>query len=274
MPVFSPDALAGKVAVVTGGGTGIGRAIALEFARVGADIVLTSRKAENLERVAAEVRALGRKALPIACDVRERAQVDAMVQRAVAEMGRIDILVNNAAGNFTIKAEDLTPNGWSAVIRTVLDGTWNCSQAAGREMIKRKSGVIINITSSTWITGAPGNVHSSAGKGGVEAMGRTLALEWARYGIRVAQVAPGMTETEGVRRQLWSAPGSDKAYLRRIPLRRYARPEEVAYACIFVASDAGAYVTGTTIHVDGGSLLVSLPASVRTFQTYGEDADA
>jgi NAD(P)-dependent dehydrogenase (short-subunit alcohol dehydrogenase family) len=140
-------------------------------------------------------------------------------------------------------------------------------------MIKRRFGVIINITSNTWMTGSPGNVHSAAGKGGVEALGRTLALEWARHGIRVVQVAPGQTETEGVRRQLWAAPGSDRAFLRRIPLRRYAQPEEIAYACIFVASEAGAYITGATIHVDGGSTLVALPASVRALQVWGEEAE-
>ncbi|MBM4405536.1 MAG: SDR family oxidoreductase [Chloroflexi bacterium] len=271
MPTFAPDALAGKVAIVTGGGTGIGRAIALEFAKVGADIVLASRKVENLEKVAAEVRGLGQKALVAQCDVRERAQVEAMTAAAVKEFKRIDVLVNNAAGNFNVPAEGLSQNGWNAVVRIVLDGTWNCSQAVGKEMIAaKKGGVIINITSNTPLTGSPGNVHSASAKGGVVAMAHTLALEWARHGIRVMCVAPGQTETEGVRQQLWQNPDSDRKYLQAIPAGRYAKPEEVAYACIFVASAAGAYLTGSTIYVDGGSTLVSVPASVRIHEARGD----
>jgi NAD(P)-dependent dehydrogenase (short-subunit alcohol dehydrogenase family) len=267
MPTFSSNALAGKVAIVTGGGTGIGRAIALEFAKTGADVVLASRKTENLEKVAQEVRALGRKALAVECDVRERAQVDGMVAAALQAFGRIDILVNNAAGNFNAPAEGLSQNGWNAVVRIVLDGTWYCSQAVGKAMIAAKrGGVIINITSNTPLTGSPGNVHSASAKGGVTAMAHTLALEWAKHGIRVMCVAPGQTETEGVRQQLWQNPESDKKYLRAIPAGRYARPEEIAYACIFVASEAGAYLTGSTIYVDGGSTLVSVPASVRVHE--------
>jgi len=272
--VFKPDTLAGKVAIVTGGGTGIGRAIALEFAKVGADVVLASRKVETLEKVAGEVRSLGRKGIAVQCDVRERAQVDAMVAKAMAEFGKVDILVNNAAGNFNVPAEDLSPNGWTSVIRIVLDGTWHCSQAVGKAMIAAKTGgVIINITSNTPITGSPGNVHSASGKGGVEAMAHTLALEWARHGIRVMCVAPGQTETEGVRKQLWTNPEADKKYLRAIPLGRYAQPEEIAYACIFTASAAGAYLTGSTMYVDGGATLVSVPASVRVSEV-GEQGKA
>ncbi len=267
MPTFSSEALAGKVAIVTGGGTGIGRGIALEFAKVGADVVLASRKLENLERVATEVRALGRKALAVQCDVRERAQVEAMAATALQTFKHIDILVNNAAGNFNVPAEELSPNGWSAVVRIVMDGTWNCSQVVGKEMIAAKrGGTIINITSNTPITGSPGNVHSASAKGAVVAMAHTLALEWAKHRIRVMCVAPGQTETEGVRQQLWKNPDSDKKYLQAIPAGRYARPEEVAYACIFVASEAGAYLTGSTIYVDGGSTLVSVPASVRVHE--------
>jgi NAD(P)-dependent dehydrogenase (short-subunit alcohol dehydrogenase family) len=224
MPTFSSNALAGKVAIVTGGGTGIGRAIALEFAKTGADVVLASRKTENLEKVAQEVRALGRKALAVECDVRERAQVDGMVAAALQAFGRIDILVNNAAGNFNAPAEGLSQNGWNAVVRIVLDGTWYCSQAVGKAMIAAKrGGVIINITSNTPLTGSPGNVHSASAKGGVTAMAHTLALEWAKHGIRVMCVAPGQTETEGVRQQLWQNPESDKKYLRDLPPKNETR---------------------------------------------------
>ncbi len=267
--IFSDTALKGKVAVITGGGTGIGKAIALEMAKAGADVVVASRRMEHIEPAAAEIAKLGRRALAVPVDVRDPAQVEAMVQKTVEAFGHLDIMVNNASGNFLVPAENLSLNGWNSVIGIVLQGTFHCCQAAGKVMIKQKKGVIINITANTAFTGSPGNVHNAAGKGAVTAMSRTLAVEWARYGIRVMDIAPGLIETEGVRQALWAAPGVDKAFLKRIPLKRYGKPEEIAYMAVFLASDAAAYVTGCTVQVDGGTGLVALPAAVRMLQVEG-----
>src|SRR5437016_8903773 len=195
-----PDrALDGRVAIVTGGGTGIGRAIALEYARLGARLVLASRSPEHLEPAAEELGAKpGAEVLAVPMDVRVPEQVERLCDETVRRFGSIDILVNNAAGNFICPAEKLSPNGWNAVVNIVLNGTFYCSRAAGLRMIASgRGGSILNIVATYAWTGGPGTIHSACAKAGVVSMTRTLAVEWARYKIRVNAIAPGPVETEG-----------------------------------------------------------------------------
>ena len=251
--VFSETTLKDRVAIVTGGGRGIGRGIAIEFAKVGAHLVLAGRTPEKLEEVAGAIRSLGRRALPIVTDIRYSEQVDEMVKRAQEEFGRIDILVNNAAGFSKSKAEELSNDDWYDLINTNLSGTFFCSRAVGKVMIPQRKGKILNIISWTPFTGAPGLVHSSAGKAGVWTMTKTLSLEWAKYNITVNAIAPGLVETEIVRDVIASDAEGYEQLVGAVPLKRMAKVEEIAYAAIFLASDAADYITGETLVVDGGT---------------------
>jgi gluconate 5-dehydrogenase len=244
-------ALTDKVAVITGGGTGIGRAIAIEFARVGANIVVASRKIENLGKVAAEVRTLGRRALAVVTDVRKAEDVDALVQKTVEEFGKIDILVNNHGASFACALEDMTPGGWDVVLNIDLRGVYLCSRAVGKVMIQQKSGRIINISSIAGVYGSPMMAHYGAAKAGVINFTKSLAGEWAKHNITVNCIAPGPILTEGyqgVRQE--AGEGDLKAGFNA--MSRWGRPEEIAYPAIFLASEAASFVTGETICVDGG----------------------
>ncbi|MFO1464364.1 MAG: SDR family oxidoreductase [bacterium] len=252
--IFKENILRDQVAVVTGGGTGIGRQIALTLAQAGCHLVLASRKLENLEAAAAEIRKLGREALCVATDVRDPAQVQAMADRAVERFGKIDILVNNAAGNFLVRAEELSPNGWNTVVGIVLNGSFFCSQAVGRQMMKQGSGGnIVSIVATYAFVGGPYTIHSAAAKAGVIAMSKTLAVEWAPHRIRVNCVAPGPIQTEGASSRLWA--GKEGWLEARIPARRFGTTEEVAQAVLYLVSPAGAYITGEVLTVDGGGSL-------------------
>ena len=244
--------LKNRVAIVTGGGTGIGKAIALEFAKAGADIVIASRKLENLEKVASDIRALGRRSLAIATDVRKAEDVDNLVQKAVQQFGKIDILVNNAGASFACPAEDMTPGGWDVVINIDLRGVFLCSRAAGKVMIQQKKGKIVNISSIAGVYGSPNMVHYGAAKAGVINFTKSLAAEWAKYNILVNCIAPGPVLTEGY--QGVRTAGGLPAELPpgRNALNRWGRPEEIAYGAIFLASDASSFMTGQTICIDGG----------------------
>src|SRR5687768_7915088 len=190
--MLAPSMLKDRVAVVTGGGTGIGLAVAKQLGQLGARIVIGSRNSANLETGAAELLLAGLDPLTVQVDVRNPEQVDELVARAVKHFGRIDILVNNAAGNFICRAEDLSPNGWNAVVGIVLNGTFYCSRAVGRHMIERGAGgAIVSILANYVWTGSAGTIHSAAAKAGVMAMTQTLAVEWARHNIRVNAIAPG-----------------------------------------------------------------------------------
>ena len=241
--------LDGRVAIVTGGATGIGFAIARELVRLGGRVVIASRKEENLK---AAVEELGERASYHVLDVRDAEAVEAMAD----QVGPVDILVNNAAGNFIVQADQLTTNGWNAVIGIVLNGTWYCTSAVGRRMIAAKrGGAILNIIANYAWTGAAGVVHSASAKAGVLAMTQTLAVEWGRHNIRVNAMAPGPVDTPGASARLFPDPSVHEGIRRTIPLRRFATLEEVAHAASYLLSDYAAFVTGEAMVIDGGQWL-------------------
>jgi len=252
-------------AVVTGGGSGLGLAIARELAARGYPVVIASRNLERLEAAAEEIRAEGGRAEAVACDVRDRAAVASLFDRAEAAFSRIDVLVNNAAGNFVIRAEELSPGGWEAVRAIVLDGTWHCSQEAGRRM-QDHGGSILNIIASYAWTGASGVVHSASAKGGVLAMTRSLAQEWGPFRVRVNALSPGIMVTENAARNLGYADPAVQRLARHVPLGRLATVEEVALLAADLASDRYPYVTGDCWTIDGGLWLAGFPNLRRALE--------
>ena len=254
--MFAQHLMKDQVAVITGGGTGIGLAIATRLGSLGARIAIASRDSTHLERGCAALRESGIDALAIQLDVRKPEQVDEMVERTVKHFGGLDILVNNAAGNFICRAEDLSPNGWNAVIGIVLNGTFYCSRAVGRHMIARKrGGSIVSILANYVWTGSPGTIHSAAAKAGVMSMTQTLAVEWAPHGIRVNAVAPGPIESAGAAKQLWSTPEAVERITKLIPSGRWGSPEEIADAVVFLTAPQSGFITGEVLTVDGGARL-------------------
>ncbi|MBA3639835.1 MAG: SDR family oxidoreductase [Acidobacteriota bacterium] len=254
--MFLPNLLKGQVAIVTGGGTGLGLAIAKRLGELGARIVIGSRNSENIEKGSAELRHAGLDPLAVQVDVRNPEQVDEMIQRTIRHFGRIDILVNNAAGNFVVKAEELSPNGWNAVIGIVLNGSFYCSRAVGQHMIARGGGgAIVSILANYVWTGSAGTVHSAAAKAGVMSMTQTLAVEWARHQIRVNAVAPGPIVSPGAAKQLWRTPEDVQRITDMVPLKRWGKPEEIADAVAYLVAPGAGFITGEILTVDGGSWL-------------------
>jgi peroxisomal 2,4-dienoyl-CoA reductase len=247
---FNPSLLRGRAALVTGGGTGICRGIALALAAAGCDVAITSRSEEHLRPTVDDIRQAGVRSLAVAGDVRKPSDVDAVIAQTVDSFGRLDVLVNGAAGNFVCLAENLSPNGFGTVVDIDLKGTFNVSRAAF-PFLKTQGGAILNISATLQLLGTIGQSHASAAKAGIDALTRSLAAEWGPAGVRVNGLAPGPVEgTEGVRRLTTDA--TRKQIEQLCPLGRMATIEEVSTAALFLCSDAAAFITGVTLVVDGG----------------------
>jgi NAD(P)-dependent dehydrogenase (short-subunit alcohol dehydrogenase family) len=257
--VFDTKILKERSVLVTGGGSGLGLAMAKKFAAHGAKVTIAGRTLDRLERAAREIRDVAREGGDVdyfPADVREPAEVDALVARAVERFGKVDALVNNAAGNFLVTSEDLTPNGFDAVVRTVLHGSVYCTLAVGRHLLERKaSGSIVSVVTTYAWTGTGFALPSACAKAGVLAMTRSLAVEWGEKAIRLNAVAPGPIPTEGAWARLMAFPEAEKKTLERIPLGRFGTPEEVANLVTFLLSDLCPYQTGDCITMDGGEWL-------------------
>jgi len=253
--VFVDGLLAGRVAFVTGGGTGITGGVARALAEAGAQVALVSRKLEHLEPAAEVIRAQGREALAIACDVRQPDEVERALAATVERFGKLDIVVNGAAGNFLCPAEELSPNGFGTVVDIDLKGTFNVCRAAVGEL-KKRGGSILNISATLHYLGTPMQLHVSAAKAGVDALTQNLAVEWGRYGIRTNAIAPGPIEdTEGMKRLL---PSDLKEKLKkRIPVGRFGRIKDIEETAVFLCSDAASFINGAIIVVDGGQWLAT-----------------
>lgn len=252
------DALKGKTIIVTGGGTGLGKAMGTYFLQLGANLVITSRKLEVLQKTAAEMEtATGGKVLAVKCDVRDYNQVEEMLKQSVETFGRVDALLNNAAGNFISPTERLSANAFSAVIDIVLKGSANCSLALGKYWIEQKiPGNILNIVTTYAFTGSAYVVPSACAKGGVLAMTRSLAVEWGRHGIRTNAIAPGPFPTKGAWERLLPGEMAQKFdFKNRVPLKRVGEHQELANLAAFLVSDFSGYINGEVITIDGGEWL-------------------
>lgn len=243
--------LTDKVAIITGGGTGIGQAIALEFVKAGANVVIASRKQSNLDSTVEKIKALGKTALAIATDIRLPEQVDDLIKQTVDKFGRVDIMVNNAGASFMSPVEEMTPNGWDTIININLKGTFLCCRAAGKVMIEQKSGKIINVASTAGVNGSPRMAHYGAAKAGVINFTKSLATEWAPYNINVNCITPGLIETEGVKTQMNLDPQAIEEQKKLPLLRRPGQTEDIAFTAIFLASEASKFLTGENIIVRG-----------------------
>jgi NAD(P)-dependent dehydrogenase (short-subunit alcohol dehydrogenase family) len=250
---FASDALAGRVALITGGASGIGFGIASEFAAAGAKVVLASRNLENLENTVSQIREAGGEALAIKTDVRNYNEVEAAVRTAVETYGALDIMVANAAGNFVVPTAEMSPRAWQVVIDIDLNGTFNCARTAF-EPLKSSAfgGRLLAISTTRALEGWPGCAHAAAAKAGVMSLMRTLSSEWGAYGIRCNTIAPGpIGDTEGVRR-IYEDQGRKERELSNVPLGMFGKVHDIAQAAIYLCSDAGQFVTGADLVVDGG----------------------
>ena len=269
---LAPDLLAGKRAWITGGGTGLGRAMALRFAELGAGVALSARREGPLTDTAREISEAGGRASWATCDVRDPEAVHSAF-RQLLEDGEIDILVNNAAGNFLCASEDLSPNGFAAVVDIVLNGTFHCTQAAARHWIGAgRHGAVLNIAATYAWTGSSFVLPSACAKAGVVALTRSLAVEWARHRIRLNAIAPGPIPTREAFARLLPSDEAAESRRRRIPAGRFGTPEELAEMAAFLVSDAAEWMRGEVVTLDGGEWLygagefnelLELPAEAR-----------
>ena len=249
------DALKGKTIVITGGGTGLGKAMGIYFLKLGANLVITSRKQDILQKTADEMEEkTGGKVLAVACDVREVAQVDQVLAKTLERFGHVDVLLNNAAGNFISPTERLSANAFSSIIDIVLKGTVNCTLAFGKHWIKEKqAATILNIITTYAFTGSAYVVPSACAKGGVLALTRSLAVEWGKYGIRTNAIAPGPFPTKGAWERLLPGDLAKKFdFKNRVPLKRVGEHQELANLAAFLVSDFSGYINGEVITIDGG----------------------
>jgi 3-oxoacyl-[acyl-carrier protein] reductase len=246
------DSLVGRVALVTGSSSGIGEAIALELAAAGAAVAVNSRSAERAEPVARAIESNGGRAIAVAADVCDSAQVAALVQAAVDELGGLDILVNNAGAGFIAPSEELAEADWRRLIELDLTAPFLCAQAAARHMLAADGGVIVNIASALGHIAIPGRAAYTAAKHGLIGLTKVLGTEWADRGVRCVAVSPGYVATELVKENMRRGSFDERDIERRTPLGRLATPQEVARVVAFVASDAASYMTASHVLVDGG----------------------
>lgn len=239
----------GMTVVVTGASGGIGKAIARAFAQAGAAVAINSRDDAKLQAVVDEFAAAGLRVTAHAADVRDWNAVHDLAAAVERDVGAVDVLVNNAGGNFACALEDMTPNGWRAIVDLNLTSAFYCAHACLPQMKKRKKGSIVNLGSLAAFGAHPLRAHYAAAKAGLVSLTMSMAYEWAPYGVRVNCVAPGAVMTQ---RSPWSDAEREADVVTRIPMRRVGEPEEIARACMFLASDDASYVTGATIRVDGG----------------------
>ena len=253
--IFADKILSGRVALITGGGTGITGGVARALAEAGTRVALVSRKLEHLQPAAEAINANGGEAIAVAADVREPDAVAAAIATTIDRFGKLDIVVNGAAGNFLCAAEELSPNGFGTVVDIDLKGTFNVCRAGFAEL-KKNRGQILNISATLHYLGTPMQLHVSAAKAGVDALTRNLAVEWGRYGIRVNAIAPGpIGDTEGMKRLV---PEPIKEKLRqRIPLGRFGEIADIERAAVFLCSEAAGFINGTVLVVDGGHWLAA-----------------
>lgn len=252
------DALEGKTVVITGGGTGLGKAMGVYFLKLGANLVITSRKLDVLTKTAGEMEEkTGGKVLAVACDVREPNQVEHLLEQTLAKFGKVHVLINNAAGNFISPTEKLSANAFSSIIDIVLKGTVNCSLAFGKHWIKEKqAATVLNIITTYAFTGSAYVVPSACAKGGVLALTRSLAVEWGKYQIRTNAIAPGPFPTKGAWERLLPGDLAKKFdFKNRVPLKRVGEHQELANLAAFLISDFSSYINGEIITIDGGEWL-------------------
>jgi NAD(P)-dependent dehydrogenase (short-subunit alcohol dehydrogenase family) len=254
--MFVANLLQNRVIIVTGGGTGLGKAMSMRFGELGAKLVIASRNPEHFELTAEELRKQGIDVLSLACDVRQPESVDQMVAKTVERYGHIDGLVNNAAGNFLCPSESLSYNGFNSVVQIVQYGTFNCTLAVGKQMIKQGTGgsVLSIATTYAW-TGSAYVLPSAMAKAAVLIMTRTLAVEWARHKIRFNAIAPGPFPTEGAWSRLAPPGVGAEMAAKKVPLGRVGKPEELANLAAYLMSDGAGYITGDCVTIDGGEWL-------------------
>jgi len=255
--MFKNDLLKNKTIIITGGGTGLGKSMATRFGELGANLVLTSRRQEVLDEAARDINdKTGTEILTVSTDIRHSDQVTEMVKKAMDKFGKIDCLLNNAAGNFISPTENLSENAFRTIIDIVLVGTFNCTQAAGKAMRDSGGGVILNIVTTYAFTGSGYVVPSACAKSGVLAMTRSLAVEWAKHGIRTNAIAPGPFPTKGAWKRL-VPPGLniEKKMMERVPLKRFGEHDELANLASYLMADESGYMNGEVITMDGGEWL-------------------
>ncbi len=249
--MFSKDLFKGKIVLVTGGGSGIGFAIAKQMLQCGAIVWIASRKEERISAATSQLSTFG-EVYGTTVDIRDRDAIEVLLEKIKDKCGRLDILINNSGGQFPSAAEDISPNGWNAVINNNLNGTWNMCQMVFKSFFEaQKQGVIVNIIVNIY-RGVPGMAHTAAARGGIETMSKTLAIEWCNRGVRVNCVAPGIIQSSGLENY---PPELLHGISDKIPMKRLGTVDEIAWPTLFLASPMAAYVTGDTLYVDGGQRL-------------------